>query len=202
MVELVGVVLAAGRGTRFEGGNKLLATVDDEPIVGRSARALAGGSLDRTIAILGHDSEAVRDAIGPHVDETTINDEYERGQSRSVRSGARYAREFGADAALFLPGDMPCVDAATVRRLADAYRDDSADIVVPTYEGHRGNPVLFDAVHFDELASISGDVGGRALFDAANVRRVPVDDPGIHLDVDTAADLESVRQSDCDGGRS
>ncbi|GAB7021246.1 nucleotidyltransferase family protein [Halostagnicola bangensis] len=202
MTELVGVVLAAGLGTRFEDGNKLLATVEDEPIVRRAVRSLADASLDRTVAIVGNDASVVRDAVEPHVDETLKNDKYELGQSRSVRLGARYAREAGADAAVFLPGDMPCVDPETVRRLSTAYRDGGADILVPTHDGQRGNPVLFDAVHFDDLTSLSGDVGGRSLFAEGTVRRVSVDDPGINLDVDTEADLRSARQSDCGVGRS
>ncbi|AHG01245.1 molybdenum cofactor cytidylyltransferase (plasmid) [Halostagnicola larsenii XH-48] len=202
MTGLVGVVLAAGLGTRFEDGNKLLARVEGEPIVGRAARSIADASLDRTIATLGHDGPAVRRAVDPHVDETIQVDEYERGQSRSVRAGARYARETTADAALFLPGDMPCVESKTVRRLVDAYRSAGDGAVVPTYDDRRGNPVLFDAAHFDELASLAGDTGGRELFEKIDVRRVPTNDPGIHVDIDTRTDLWSVRQSGCDTGRS
>ncbi len=202
MSELVGVVLAAGLGTRFEAGNKLVATVEDEPIVRRAVRSLAEAPLDRTVAVVGHDDESVRDAVESHADETIGNAEYERGQSRSVRLGARDAREAGADAVVFLPGDMPCVDPETVRKLGAAYRGGDADIFVPTYDGQRGNPVLFDAVHFEDLISLSGDVGGRSLFDEGTVRRVSVDDPGIHLDIDTKADLQNVRQSDCGVGRS
>lgn len=202
MSELVGVVLAAGLGTRFEDGNKLLARVEGEPIVARAARSMSDAGLERTIATLGHDGAAVRRAVDPHVDETIQIDEYERGQSRSVRAGAQYARDATADAVVFLPGDMPCIDPATVRQLVDAYQQGSDGAVVPTYDDRRGNPVLFDAGHFDELASISGDTGGRKLFEDSDVRRVSTDDPGIHTDIDTRTDLWSVRQSGCDTGRS
>lgn len=203
MSELVGIVLAAGLGTRFEDGNKLLARVDGDPIVARAARSMAESPIDRTVATLGHDAVAVRRAVDPFVDETVQIEEYDRGQSRSVRAGAEYARGADADAVLFLPGDMPCVDPETIRRLVDASRaDEDCDAVVPTVDGERGNPVLFDAGQFDELASLAGDTGGRALFDDIEVRRVPTDDPGIRIDVDTRTDLWSVRQSGCDTGRS
>lgn len=202
MPELVGIVLAAGLGTRFEDGNKLLARVEGEPIVARAARSMVDASLDRTIATLGHDGSAVRRAVDPYVDETIQIDEYERGQSRSVRAGAQCARDADADAVLFLPGDMPCVDPATVHRLVDAYQSGSDGVIVPTYDDRRGNPVLFDAAHFDELASLSGDTGGRELFEDSSVRRVSTVDPGIHVDIDTRTDLWSVRQSGCDTDRS
>ncbi|WP_290814351.1 nucleotidyltransferase family protein [Halovivax sp.] len=213
MGAIVGVVLAAGEGGRFaaakkladerrdasENGattdNKLLATVDGEPIVRRAARSLAVDGVGRTVAILGDEANAVRDALEDAVDETIENPDYEDGQSASVRLGARRAGELDADAAAFLPGDMPRVDPATTRRLVAAYRsaDDEPAAIVPTYEGRRGNPALFNSGQFDALASLSGDTGGRKLFDRIEVRRVPVDDPGIHLDVDTRVDLEHLR---------
>ncbi|MFC4440161.1 MULTISPECIES: nucleotidyltransferase family protein [Natrialbaceae] len=199
MGELVGIVIAAGRGTRFEGGNKLLATVDGEPIVSRAARSLNVAAVDHAVAILGHDADAVRDVVAANVDETTYNPAYARGQSRSVRLGARAASERDAEAVIFLPGDMPCVDETTVERLVAAYRDGHNEVVVPTYDGQRGNPVLFDAAQFDALQELTGDTGGRAVLETADVRRVAVDDPGVRIDVDTVRDRERLRQSDCSG---
>ena len=207
MSRVVGVVLAAGRGSRFAGGqraktdHKLLATLDDEPIVRRAALSLAVDGVDRTTAIVGHEATAIREALGDAVDETIENPDYDDGQSTSVRLGARWADELDADAALFLPGDMPLVDPTTTRRLVAASQTTAAegnatpDAIVPTSAGRRGNPVCFDASAFDALASLSGDTGGRALFDELDVTRVPVDDPGIHVDVDTVADLERLRRS-------
>lgn len=197
MGELVGIVLAGGRGTRFEDGNKLLATVDGEPIVSRAARTLNVDAVDHTIAILGHDADDVREVVAADVDETAYNPAYARGQSRSVRLGARAASERDADAVVFLPGDMPCVDEPTVERLVAAYRDGRHDVVVPTIDGQRGNPVLFDAAQFDALRELTGDTGGRAILETADVHRVAVDDPGVRIDVDTVADKERLRQSDC-----
>ena len=215
MGAIVGVVLAAGPGTRFDpetgseddagvnegesirGGNKLLATIDDEPIVRRAALTLVVDEVDRTIGVVARDDLAVRDTVAAVVDETVDNPVPAVGQGRSVALGARRAAAIGADAAVFLPGDMPLVDKQTTRRLVAAYRstDDSPDTIVPTHDGRRGNPVLFDAAQFEALESLSGDVGGRALFDAIDVRRLPVEDPGIHRDVDTTADLERLRRS-------
>lgn len=226
MSRVVGVLLAGGRGTRFEGGNKLLAEFEGQALVGHAARSLANADLERAVAVLGHDADAVEPALDGIVDETVYNPEYERGQSRSVRAGAEVARARGADAALFLPGDMPCVDAETVDALVAAYEDgggdgggeedgrdeeedasgrgdgsDEADeaILVPTVDGRRGNPVLFGAARFADLAALSGDVGGRALFEGEAVRSVPVDDPGVRCDVDTKAALSELRQFGCDG---
>jgi molybdenum cofactor cytidylyltransferase len=58
---------------------------------------------------------------------------------------------------------MPDVSPSSVERLARAYAADRGSIVVATHDHERGNPALFDAVHFDALAGIEGDRGGREL---------------------------------------
>jgi molybdenum cofactor cytidylyltransferase len=196
MGEIVGVVLAGGRGTRFGDGNKLLASLDGRPIVSRAARTLDVDQIGYTVAILGHDADRVHEVVKSDVDDTVENPAYKRGQSRAVRVGTEIAIERGADAALFLPGDMPRVDQETIERLVAAYRSGEGTIVAPTYEGTRGNPVLFDVLHFDALKEVTGDAGGRALFERNAVRRVDVDDPGVRLDVDTVDDCKRLRRSD------
>jgi len=63
---------------------------------------------------------------------------------------------------------------------------------VPTYNGFRGNPVLLDRSVFDEVAELTGDIGCRAIFQrhTREIVKVPVQDAGILLDLDTPADIE------------
>lgn len=83
-------------------------------------------------------------------------------------------------------------------------------IFVPTFDDRRGNPVCFDERHLAELSRLRVDTdhssrptdadpipgtGGRILMERHDVRRVPVEDPGIHRDVDTPADLEVARHA-------
>ncbi|MFB6220515.1 MAG: NTP transferase domain-containing protein [Halolamina sp.] len=195
---VVGVLLAAGLGTRFEGGNKLLARVSPrserdenaEPVVRLAARNLVGSPAEAPVAVLGHGYNRVASALDPVGIASVHNPNYEDGQATSVARGVAWARDHEADAALFALGDMPWVAAETYRTVIDRWRASGADIVVPEHAGKRGNPVLFDAVHFDALESVSGDVGGRELIARNPVERVAVDDPGIHRDVDRAADLD------------
>ena len=197
---VVGVLLAAGVGTRFGGRNKLLAevqagtAVDDqpdesEPLVRLSARTLVEAPVDDDVAVLGHEANAVAEALDPVEIATVRNPDYESGQATSVAQGVAWARDRDADAALFALGDMPWVRVGTCRAVIDRWRESDADIVVPEYGGRRGNPVLFDAAHFEALASVSGDTGGRELIERHPVQRVAVDDPGIHRDVDEEADI-------------
>lgn len=203
MGSVLGVVLAAGPGSRFAADSKLLATFEGRPLVRHAAATLADArSVDRVLAVVGHEADRVGAAIAGAVDGRLHNPDHRDGMGTSVRLGARAGLEDGADAVAFLPGDMPCVDPDTVDRLVAAHREDPRSIVLPEREGRRGNPVVVPARYLESLLDLDGDVGARGLFDRAALRRVAVQDPGIHRDVDTRGDLEALRHSGCAETRS
>ncbi|WP_084177426.1 nucleotidyltransferase family protein [Natrinema saccharevitans] len=186
-----GVILAAGKGTRFEGGNKLLADVEGTPIVRRAAETLCQSRVDDIVAVVGHEADRVAAALDDLDLSVRYNENYAAGQSASVRIGADAARDAGWDAVIFMLGDMPFVRPPTVDTLYTAYATDDGSIVVPTYEGRRGNPVLFGRQHYDTLLTVSGDRGGRDLIENhENAVVVDVDDPGVSRDIDSQTDLE------------
>ena len=191
---VLGVLLAAGGSTRFGERNKLLAEIDGAPLVRRAARTLRDSRVSGIVAVLGHQSSAVRDALADLDVEFVENDAYERGLSTSVERGARAAAGSGVDAAVFLPGDMPFVDSATVDLLVGTFQGGVADTVAPVFEGQRGNPVLFGARHFDALRSVDGDVGGRRILLDSDGALLETDDAGTVTDIDTREDLERTRR--------
>ena len=71
-----------------------------------------------------------------------------------------------------------------INALIDAFADENA-IVVPTYQGQRGNPVIIGRAHFPALQRLSGDTGARDLLRAAGVTRVEMDTDAIFADYDT-----------------
>jgi len=153
-------------------------------------------SLEETVVVVGHESEAVAETLTGLPVSTVYNSEYAAGQSTSVRCGISVGRDAGWDAAVVLLGDMPFVGVDTVERLLDAYRSGAGPIVAPRFEGQRGNPVLFDRSQFTQLLDVSGDRGGRAL-----VREHPgtvlldTDDPGVVRDIDATSDLGEMRNA-------
>jgi molybdenum cofactor cytidylyltransferase len=191
---VVGVLLAGGTSSRFGDRNKLLAEVDGEPLGRRAAGTLLEADLGEVIAVLGHESEAVRAALADLDVRFVENPAYEEGLSTSVSRGAAAVGSTDADAAVFLPGDMPAVDPATVGLLVDAYRAGIGSALAAAYDGRRGNPVLFDRAHFEALAGVEGDVGGRpVLLESDGGALVETTDPGVVEDVDTTDDLRRHR---------
>lgn len=117
---------------------------------------------------------------------------YAAGQSESVRASVDAVRRAEWDAAVFALGDMPFLDSSTVDELLRTYMRTGESFVAPAYRTTRGNPVLFGAVHFDALARVSGDRGGRRIVDEhPDAVLVDTDGPGVVRDVDYEAELES-----------
>jgi len=190
---VAGVLLAAGTSTRYGEDNKLLQRLDGEPIVRHAARTLVAADLDRVVVVVGHGADRVREAVADLPVAVVDNPEYDRGMGTSVRRGVESIDD--ADAAVFGLGDMPLVAPATVDRLVEAFRAGAGDPLAASYDGERGNPVLFGRRHFSALAEVDGDTGGRDLLRTApDAALVATDDPGVRRDVDTPGDLDALRE--------
>jgi len=194
---VVGVVLAAGTSTRFGEANKLLAEWNGVPLVRHVADTLCRTSLETVAIVVGHEADTLRSAVADSEVTVVVNEAYERGQSTSVQRAVSFAQEEDADATLFALGDMPTVRSATVETLLTAYRAGVGDAIAAAFEGTRGNPVLFDRDHFDSLAALDGDEGGREiLLGGDDSALVETGDPGVLVDVDRPDDIKSLDRRD------
>lgn len=190
---VVGVVLAAGSSSRFGEANKLLAEWKDTPLVSHATDTLSQSAVDAVVVVVGDDAERVQAAISGTEHTVVHNDSYLAGQSTSVQHGLNAARNHGADAVVFALGDMPTVAVKTINVLIAAYRADVGDALAAACGGVRGNPVVFSCRHFEALADIRGDIGGREIFRTDNsAALVETGDPGVLIDVDHPSDLEEL----------
>jgi molybdenum cofactor cytidylyltransferase len=186
---VAGIVLAAGKSTRFGNPKQLLPWKDTTFVVNTVRVALAAG-LDPVVVVLGHQAERIEKLLTGLPARTVLNPDYEAGQSASLRKGLE-ALPPHANAAVFLLADQPLITADIVRSLVSAHRKSLASACVPVFEGRRGNPVLFDRVLFPELLELRGDTGGRNLLQKhiESIVTVP-SSRAILLDVDTPEDYK------------
>jgi molybdenum cofactor cytidylyltransferase len=189
------VVLAAGRSTRMGGPNKLLAEIGDRPLVRIAAEEALASGASPVIVVTGHQSGEIEKALGSLNVRMVHNPDFANGLATSLKAGIS-ALAPDVDAAIVCLGDMPCVDARLMRQLIAAFAPDrGALVVVPTFEGRRGNPVLWSRRFFPDLMAIEGDVGARHLIGRYGeaVVEIPVGDKGTLIDVDTPETLRGVK---------
>ena len=204
---IVGIVLAAGQGRRFDPAgarNKLLqalpAAVGAAPsdtVVEASARKLLA-ALPRVVAVVRPGAPDVADRLRSLGCDVTVCEGADSGMAASLVHGLGHARD--AQGWLVALGDMPHVQPSTIAALLDALAQ-GADIAAPSHGGRRGNPVGFGRRHLPLLLALDGDQGARIILKNHPVNDVAVDDIGILHDIDTPDDLRAVRSEGDAKGR-
>lgn len=199
MAKIVAVVLAAGAARRF-GRPKQLEQwpVGGPTLVERAIANAKASGAEEVLVVTGNaagEVGAIADIWGCR---TVFNPRWADGQGFSVAASTQ-ALTADTEAALFFLSDQPRLQPQTGATLAAAFRQQSEAtreraIIFPTFEGKRGNPVLFGRAHFAALSQLEGDVGGRAVVKANLdcVQELAVNDPAILEDVDTPQDLDKL----------
>ena len=188
------VVLAAGLSSRMEGPNKLLLPVGGEPAVRRSVRAVLDSGVQEVVVVTGHQGREVMKAVLDLPVTIQPNIRYEDGQMRSVAVGvAGLTRP--TDAIMVCLGDMVLLTADDLRELMTVYRAHTdSSIVMPRYQGERGNPIVFATAYAPEVAA------GRKLIGCRKLAEQYPDEAYFHdvthdrysTDLDTPADYARV----------
>ena len=163
-MNLACILLAAGSGRRF-GGDKMLYTVDGEPMIVRALRLHAAAPYAARLLVVRPDDAPIG-AYGTQYGFSVVpNPAHESGIASSVCAGmaALAAVCPAADGVLFGVCDQPYLRQATLTALTDAFCSDASRIVLPVCGGKRGNPVLFPRSTFTELSALTGDRGGSAV---------------------------------------
>jgi len=192
---IAAVVLAAGRSTRMGGPNKLLAEIAQRPLVRIAVEEALASRAKPVIVVTGHQREHVEKVLAGLPVRLVHNPDFAQGLGTSLKAGIA-AVPADADGAIVCLGDMPQVDAVLIDRLVGAFDPDrGALVVVPTFEGKRGNPVLWSRRFFPDLTAIEGDVGARHLIGRYGeaVVEVPVEGKAALTDIDTPEALLGVK---------
>jgi len=191
------IVLAAGRSTRMGPANKLLAEVDGAPMVRRVVEAALASRARPVIVVTGNEQGKVQAALRGCKVTFVHNPDFAEGMSTSLKRGLA-ALPADIEGALVCLGDMPLVNAAALDRIIAAFDPvEGRAICVPTWNGKRGNPVLWARHFFAEMADLAGDVGAKHLIGehADVVAEIAMPDDTILTDIDTPEALAALRQA-------
>ncbi|MEX3958736.1 NTP transferase domain-containing protein [Trinickia sp. EG282A] len=184
-----GLLLAAGRGTRFDPTgqqSKLLAPLPDGTPVARAAAQRLLASVARVVAVVRTGDEALAHLLNDAGCDVIFSSEAERGMGASLAAGVHASAD--ADGWVVALADMPWIAPETIEAVARRLGQGSS-IVAPVYRGRRGHPVGFGAMHGTALQALDGDVGARLLLESSDLTTIDVDDAGVIADVDTPGDL-------------
>ncbi len=163
------VVLAAGASARM-GEPKQLLPLGGRTLLERAIENLRGAELAQVVLVLGASADLILKTLPAALLERLVvvrNSDYEQGMASSLRVGLEAVR-LDSDAALVVLADQPFVRPATIAGILERFRKSEsgseAEIVIPFFQGERGNPVLLARSLFAEAMALQGDSGFRVLF--------------------------------------
>ncbi len=189
------VVLAAGRSRRMAPLNKLLiADSQGVPMVARVVDNVLASHARPVIVVTGHERDRVEEALAGRSVRFAHADDYGEGLSASLRTGLA-ALPPEVEGVVVCLGDMPLVSGPMLDRLIAAFDpEEGRAIVMPTFRGKQGNPMLWAREFLPEMLNITGDVGARHLVGKHADRMVEVEmaDDAVLRDFDTTDALKGL----------
>jgi molybdenum cofactor cytidylyltransferase len=182
-----GLILAAGEGSRFGVGSKLLEQLDGRPLLEHAIAAQSAvAELAPIVVVIGAQAAELRATIDFGRAAPVVCEDWRNGMSASLRCGLRALA--GARRVLVTLGDVPSISPAAIRRLLAA-----PDGARAGYHGRPGHPVVLGPTQIEQLLSLTGEDGARSLLSSDDL--IECSDLCSGRDVDTPEDLEAIRDA-------
>jgi molybdenum cofactor cytidylyltransferase len=197
MKQVVGIYLAAGRGSRM-GCDKLALPLGGMALGSHALFAAIRSPLQKTIVVSREETE-VPSWIDPMFSMWPWNQRFQaaycpsadKGQANSLRCGLKTALRTSpdADAVMVLLSDQPFVTTSMIAQLLAHYSETDAPFVAARRAGDDfpRPPIVIGRSLFPDLFEMKGDEGARRLLRDPSIsgRFIDFGDPALFYDVDT-----------------
>lgn len=187
-----GVLLAAGESRRM-GEFKQLLELRNKSFVEHCVDNLLASRVGEVIVVTGHRESEVCRAIGDRRVRFAHNPEYQSGMASSIIRGVEAVSQ-NARACVLALVDQPWIDASVINRIIETYEKAQTLLVVPTYEGKNGHPILLDISLKEEILRMDPARGLRQVVGAhlREIAHVGAADRGVLEDCDLPEDYERI----------
>jgi len=178
------VILAAGESRRM-GTPKQLLPFGRSSMLETVITTFLESRAERVFVVLGYARDEIEPTIRHLPVEIVHNPGYKRGMLSSVQAGIK-AASGKCKAVIVALADQPTIPVRVVDRLIVSFEETDKGIVLPTYGGRRGHPVVIDLRYSGEIMDLADETGLRGLLHAhpGDILEVPVESPEILADID------------------
>jgi len=183
------ILLAAGQSKRMNGENKLTKAIHGTSLIKRAVQNILDSSVQELIIVLGYQKEIIEKRIEKNEKiKFVFNKNFESGMASSIKTGLNNLSE-KTEAFFICLGDMPMVNHTIYNQLIKS--KNNKEIIVPTYEGQQGNPVLFSKTMKEKIMNIKGDVGAKKILELNRdkILNLEIKDQNFSKGFDTQSDF-------------
>ena len=157
------ILLAAGLSKRMAGENKLTKKIKGIPLIKHSVKNILVSSIDELIVVLGYQKEVIKKIIDKNEKvKFVFNENFENGMASSIKTGLNHLSE-KTEAFFICLGDIPIVNHNIYNQIKK--KKNNKEIIVPTYKGQQGNPVLFSNSMKEKIITIQDDIGAKKILE-------------------------------------
>lgn len=190
---LAAAILSAGESSRM-GSPKALLPYRGTTFLENLIEVTRHPRIGITHIVLGAGADSIRDKLQLNAAWIVVNDEWEKGQLSSIQAAVRSLPAGQTEGMILCPVDHPLVSAKLVSQLIEEFDSAGKAVVLPTYRGRRGHPVIFRATLYDELLRATPEIGARQVVwaHADEISEVPTEEPGVILNLN---DPETLRKA-------
>ena len=160
-MNISGIVLSAGESSRM-GSLKQLLPFGHKTVIETVLDNFLQTDLYEIIVVLGHQAEQISIVLGESPVKKVTNERYKDGMLSSIQYGIN-ATNRNTEAYLIGLGDQPFVSASLIIPLLERFKECGKGIVIPSYNGKRGHPIVIHAKYRDEISHLDPNVGLRQL---------------------------------------
>jgi len=173
------------------GRPKQLLEVDGRPMLEAVVAQANSSRLDEVLVVLGANAEEIRTRVELGRARVLINPRHQTGMASSLRAGLA-ALDGQVERAMVILGDQPDISARLIDELLDLQHESGLPAAALSFAGLLHPPVVLRRELWEEVMSLEGDVGCRAVIRARPelVASLPVPDRKHPVDVDTPQDYE------------
>lgn len=193
-LNIAAVLLAAGESRRMGEINKLELRVGGDPLLRRMAKTLLASKVNEVVVVTGHEpttSEALLQDLKLHI---VHNENYTEGQMTSVYKGLG-ALSQACDGVMICLSDQPLLEVEDIDYLIDAFAlRQHGSVLVPTFKGQRGNPIILAAEHCESILDGERNLGCKRFIEKNPelVATVEMPDNHVVVDLDTPDDYAAL----------
>ncbi|MDE3170689.1 MAG: nucleotidyltransferase family protein [Acidobacteriota bacterium] len=188
---LAAAILAGGESLRM-GTPKALLRLSGKTFAEHLLEVIGHPRIGIRRVVAGAHAEEIASSLQPVNAEMVVNSEWRQGQLSSIQAAIRSLPQGQTSGLVLCPVDHPLVSAKLIAQLIEAFDSSGKLIVLPTFGGRRGHPLIFRASLYPELLAASAKIGARQVVwaHAAAVLEIATDEEGVVLNLNDPAALK------------
>ena len=179
------ILLAAGKSKRMGKKNKLVKEIKGKPLIKHALENILSSSVDELIIVLGYQEKIIRSVIEKNSKiKIVYNKDFDSGMASSIKTGLQHISKKNNFFFICL-ADMPLVNTKIYDDLIKNKKKN--EIIIPTFNGLQGNPILFSKTMKNKLMAINGDAGAKKILEMfkEKIFNLETNDKSVVQDFDT-----------------